>query len=106
MNAEYLLDAIGLLDDGLIQEAETYAAPRRRHNYGHWLAWAASLAVVITLAYGVTHIKMGSGNSAAGGANTAGAASETSSGGLTPPSETDPRNRGAERPTDEPQAPR
>lgn len=59
MNAEYLLDAVGLLDDDLIREAEEYAVRKRRSNYGAWLGLAACLAVVVMLRYGVTHIGMG-----------------------------------------------
>ena len=43
MNSEHLLDAIGLLDDGLIHEAEEYRRPRR--DYSRWISLAASLAV-------------------------------------------------------------
>lgn len=64
MTAEYLLDAIGLVDDGLIQEAEAYAAPKRRRNYGNWVAWAASFAVVLALGYGLTQFGAGSGGGA------------------------------------------
>lgn len=65
MNAEYLLDAMGLLDDDLIQEAERYSCPKPKANYGRWMGLAASLAVVIALGYGVTHLGMGGGNSMA-----------------------------------------
>ena len=63
MNAEYLLDCVGMLDDGLIREAEEYRRPRR--DYSRWITLAACLAVVLTLGYGVTHIRMGGGGSAA-----------------------------------------
>ena len=56
MNAEFLLDAIGQLDDALIREAERY---RPKARYGRMLSLAASFAVVILLAYGVAHIRMG-----------------------------------------------
>lgn len=79
MNAEHLLDAIGLLDDSLIQEAEDYTAQRRKPGYRVWLAWAAVFAVMVSLGYGTSHLRMG-GNSAApewvsGGAGNAPAAS-------------------------------
>lgn len=68
MTAEHLLDAMGLLDDGLIQEAERYVPPKRRTNYGTWLAWAASFALVLVLGYGVTHLGViGSGGGNSGG---------------------------------------
>ena len=65
MNSEYLLDAIGLLDDGLIREAEEYRRPKPQRNYASWLGWAASFAVVIVLGYGLTHLPMGGGSNMA-----------------------------------------
>lgn len=62
MNAEYLLDCVGMLDDGLIREAEEYRRPRR--NYSRWISLAACLAVALTLGYGVTHMGMGGGGAA------------------------------------------
>lgn len=73
MTSEHLLDAMGLLDDGLIQEAEAYTAPKRRRNYGSWIAWAASFAVVVVLGYGLTHFGAGSG----GGTANAGGNNQT-----------------------------
>lgn len=75
MNAEHLLDAIGLLDDGLIREAEEYRRPQARRSYGTWLGWAASFAVVLVLGYGLTHLEMGGGNST-GNSMNGGAAGE------------------------------
>ena len=66
MNTEHLLDAIGLLDDDLVQEAEEYSRPR--WDYSRWISLAAGFAVVLTLGYGV--IQLGStgmkGSSGAG----------------------------------------
>lgn len=59
MNAEYLLDAIGQLDDDLVREAERYRRPRAGH--GRLLGLAASFAVVLLLGYGATHFGMGGG---------------------------------------------
>lgn len=77
MNAEYLLDAVGLLDDDLLREAEEYSRPRR--DYRPWIGLAASLAVVLTLGYALTHLGMGGGaapgNQASGGAASAPAGS-------------------------------
>ena len=64
MNAEHLLDAIGLLDDSLIREAEEYSKPRARWDYRRWAGLAACAALVLVLGYGVTHLRMG-GNGAA-----------------------------------------
>lgn len=73
MNAEYLLDAVGLLDDGLIREAEEYRRPRR--DYRPWIGLAASFAIVLTLGYALTHLGMGGGaapeNQASGSAANA-----------------------------------
>lgn len=73
MNAEYLLDAVGLLDDGLIREAEEYQPPRR--DYRPWIGLAASFAIVLTLGYALTHLGMGGGaapeNQASGSAANA-----------------------------------
>ena len=71
MNAEHLLDAIGLLDDGLIQEAEEYSRPRKQINYRPWISLAACLVVVVALGYGVTHLEMGGGSSMNGAAPAA-----------------------------------
>lgn len=87
MNAEYLLDAIGRLDDDLVKEAEQYR--RSRARYSALLGWAACFAVVLLLGYGVTHLGMGGGapgggNGAAyapGGGTTASGDSYLSSGG-------------------------
>lgn len=77
MNAEYLLDAVGLLDDDLLREAEEYHRPRR--DYRPWIGLAASFAVVLTLGYALTHLGMGGGaapgNQASGGAASAPAGS-------------------------------
>lgn len=64
MNAEYLLDAIGRLDDDLVKEAENYRRPKVR--YGRLLGLAASFAVVLLLGYGATHFGMGGGASISG----------------------------------------
>lgn len=81
MNAEHLLDAMGLLDDDLIQEAETYK--KRRPDYRPWISLAACLAIVIVLGYGLTHIGMGGGNSAA--PDTAGGAAASAPAGTSQP---------------------
>ena len=73
MNAEYLLDAVGLLDDDLLREAEEYRRPRR--DYRPWLGLAACLAVMLTLGYALTHIRMGGGGAAPGNQMSGGAAS-------------------------------
>lgn len=73
MNAEYLLDAIGFVDDDLLREAEAYQPPRR--NYRPWIGLAACLAVVLTLGYALTHLGMGGGGAAPEDQASGGAAS-------------------------------
>lgn len=55
MSREHLLEAIGLLDDDLIREAEEYR--RSRRNYRPWISLAACLVVVLALGYGVTRLR-------------------------------------------------
>ncbi len=56
MNTEHILDAIGLLDDDLIREAEEYSRPRASFDYRRWIGLAASLAVVLALGYGAVNL--------------------------------------------------
>lgn len=78
MNAEYLLDAIGLLDDSLLREAEEYQPPRR--DYRPWISLAACLAVVLTLGYALTHLNLGMGGGAAPENQMSGGAANAPSG--------------------------
>ena len=73
MTAEHLMDAVGLLDDDLIQEAEQVMHPRRRIYTERWLGMAASLALVIALGYGAFRLGLVSGMK--GGAGMSGAPS-------------------------------
>ena len=66
MTSEQLLDAIGLLDDGLIQEAERFSLPRRQAHMGRWLGLAASLALVVGLGYGAIRLGLAGGTSGSG----------------------------------------
>ena len=82
MTAEYLLEAIGLIDDDLIRDAE---APVRRRPASvcqkQWGALAACLALVAALGYGATHLPVTSGSSnSAAPAASAGASEPCSSG--------------------------
>lgn len=78
MTGSHLLDAVGLLDDDLIREAEEYRPSRR--NYRTWVSLAACLAVVLTLGYAVTHLNLGSGGSAAPGNQMSGGAASAPAG--------------------------
>ena len=82
MNTEYLLDAIGLLDDDLIQEAET--AQKRRSGYRGWTSLAACLAVVLVLGYVLTHIRLGGKNTASPGVSPMPPAGSNASGNSFP----------------------
>ncbi len=66
MTSEFLLEAMGLLDDGLILDAERRAA-KKAVPLPKLLGWAACLALAAVLGYGISHfdLGMGSGNSAA-----------------------------------------
>lgn len=78
MTSEFLLDALGLLDDELIQDAEAPAAPKSL-PWRRWTAWAACLALVLALGYGATHLGMGSGTS--GGSSAGGVPSASTGAG-------------------------
>ena len=78
MNTEHILDAIGLLDDDLIWEAEEYSRPRR--DYRPWIGLAASFAIVLTLGYVLTHLNLGMGGSAAPGNGMSGGAAGSPAG--------------------------
>lgn len=81
MNTEFLLDAIGLLDDGLIREAEEYIQPRTRFDYRRWAGLAACAVLVLALGYGVTQLNMaGKSNNMSSGAAGEPAASAPASG--------------------------
>ena len=82
MNTEYLLDAIGLLDDDLIQEAET--VQKRRSGYRGWTSLAACLAVVLVLGYGLTHIRLGGKNTDSLSGGSPAASNEASNGSGAP----------------------
>lgn len=86
MTSEHLLDAIGLLDDGLIREAEEYIPRKKRSRYGAWMSLAACLALVVALSYGLTHIGMG-GGAPPSGAGGGAANTPASSNGVSAPGE-------------------
>lgn len=82
MKHDKLLDAIGQVEDSLIEEAEqTRRFPKAKIYHIHWGRWAATaaaLALVIGLGYGaMTRFPMGSNSGAAPGSmNSAAEASE------------------------------
>ena len=74
MTSEYLLDAMGLLDDDMIQDAEEGAKPA--FHWRRWGAWAACLALVVALGYGASQLGAGQDGSSA---DTAGGIPSSSS---------------------------
>ena len=77
MTTEHILDAIGLLDDDLIQEAEGYMVPKRRLGVRSWAALAASFAVVILLGYGAVRPGMAGGDKGMSGDGMNGSAASS-----------------------------
>lgn len=99
MNAEYLLDAIGQLDDDLVREAENYRRPKAR--YGRLMGWAACFAVAVALGYVLTHFGMGGGapsysGGGNGGAPASGNSAPSASNGGSMPQKGDSGTQGAE----------
>lgn len=78
MTREHLLEAMGLLDDDLIREAEE-PVRRKKWNREAWLSLAACLAIVLTIGYGAVHNGWWSANSSSG-SSSAGATAEDWSG--------------------------
>lgn len=74
MTREHLLEAMGLLDDELIKEAEE-PVRRKKWNRESWISLAACLAIVLTIGYGLVQNGWWSANSSSG-SSSAGAAAE------------------------------
>ena len=81
MNTEHLLDAIGLLDDDLVREAEEYKSLRKGPGYWRWGSLAACCALVLALGYGALWLGTGGDykkglywDGVSGGGNTAASA--------------------------------
>ena len=78
MTSEHLLEAMGLLDDSLILQAELRPV-RRSGRWGQWLGVCACLALVIFIGRGMVE------NWSSGSSNTSsGAGASTSAGGGAP----------------------
>ena len=65
MTPEYLLEAVGLLDDDLILQAER-APIRRPVRWQRWLGLCACLALVLLVGRGVVHTWSGGASAGAG----------------------------------------
>lgn len=84
MNADFLLDAVGLIDDDLILDAETCPAARRAAPLllvRRWAALAACLVLVIALAYQVGQLGTAGGSSGASNGASGGTAGNETTGG-------------------------
>lgn len=75
MTREHLLEAMGLLDDDLIREAEEPVS-RKKWNRDAWISLAACLALVLTIGYGVVYEGWWSANSSSGSASASAGAAE------------------------------
>lgn len=88
MTREYLLEAMGLLDDDLIREAEEPVRSKgKKRHLETWISLAACLAIVLTIGYGVMMgmLPVG-GNSASSASQGASAGDSESAGGSAPTS--------------------
>ena len=68
MNEEFLLQAVGHIDEDLIAEAEEYRPAKRPSLRRPLAGLAACLAVVFGLYWGMNNLGMGSANSGSGSA--------------------------------------
>lgn len=91
MTAEELLEAIGQVDDDLIQEAEAYRLPARKPRFSYWKPLAGGLAACLVLA-ALFHLPSGmlsggSSGATAGSQAESSAAADSSAGGGSSPQE-------------------
>lgn len=97
MTREELLEAIGRVDDDLIQEAEDYRLPARRLGLTHWRPLAGGLAACLVLA-AVLYLPFGmSGgdNTTSGAAGSSSTAQDSGSGSWSGSGEALPENPSA-----------
>lgn len=73
MNEEFLLQAIGHIDEELIVQAEEYRPARHSRSWQRPVAGlAACLAIVFALRWGMNHLGMGSAGGASGNSMASG----------------------------------
>ena len=82
MNEEFLLQAVGHIDEDLIAEAEEYRPAKRPSLRRPLAGLAACLAVVFGLYWGMNNLGMGSANSGSGSA-ASGESQQNSNSGIT-----------------------
>ena len=98
MTREELLEAIGRVDDDLIQEAEDYRLPARRLGLTHWRPLAGGLAACLVLAavlYLPFGMSGGGDNTTSGAAGSSSAAQDSGSGSWSGSGEALPENPSA-----------
>ena len=98
MTREELLEAIGRVDDDLIQEAEDYRLPARRPGLAHWRPLAGGLAACLVLAavlYLPFGMSGGGDNTTSGAAGSSSAAQDSGSGSWSGSGEALPENPSA-----------
>lgn len=83
MNEEFLLQAVGHIDEDLIVQAEAYRPARHTRSWQRPLAGlAACVVVVFALYWGADHLRMGSAGGASASAGSGEADSSTSNGDI------------------------
>ena len=98
MTREELLEAIGRVDDDLIQEAEDYRRPARRLGLTHWRPLAGGLAACLVLAavlYLPFGMSGGGDNTTSGAAGSSSTAQDSGSGSWSGSGEALPENPSA-----------
>ena len=98
MTREELLEAIGRIDDDLIQEAEDYRRPARRLGLTHWRPLAGGLAACLVLAavlYLPFGMSGGGDNTTSGAAGSSSTAQDSGSGSWSGSGEALPENPSA-----------
>ena len=98
MTREELLEAIGRVDDDLIQEAEDCRLPARRPGLPHWRPLAGGLAACLVLAavlYLPFGMSGGGDNTTSGAAGSSSAAQDSGSGSWSGSGEALPENPSA-----------
>lgn len=81
MTPEELLQAIGRVDDDLIQEAEDCRLPVGRHRFSHWRPLAGGVAAACLVVAAVLYLPAGMSGGGAGNTTSGSAQTESSTAG-------------------------